>query len=318
MTPTTVLAPAAPSAKTPPWDPHPHYGPHEDLLVVDLGGVEVARYLDGSGSPAFDAPRPFLHPVRTRGGVVLSDAVPLDHTWHLGLSLGVQDVDGANLWGGRTYLRGDGYTWRRDHGRIEHVTWTRRRPGTVTHRLDWRGPDGRVLLHEERTLAWTTLAPDAWRLDLDTTLRLPDGAPGPVTLGSPGSNGRERAGYGGMFWRMAPCRDVHVRTPLGAGEEAVHGSRAADGATWLAWSATTAAEGADVTLVTVPGDAATAADPWFVRVDDYPGLGSALAWTEPVRVDPELHRSFRWVVADSRWDDERVARTVEAMTEDGR
>ncbi|WP_370524129.1 DUF6807 family protein [Cellulomonas sp. APG4] len=309
-----------PPVKTPPWDPRPERGEHGTLLRVQLGSTEVARYVDGTGSPAFDSPRPHLHPVTTCRGTVVTAASPADHTWHLGLGIGVQDVAGHNLWGGRTYLRDGGYTWRRDHGRIEHRTWTTRTPGTVRHRLAWLGSGGEELLREERELAWSVLDDGAWRLDLTFTLTVPDDVPDcpDVPLGSPGSNGREAGGYGGAFWRLADCDDVDVRTPVGRGEEAVHGSVPADGAAWLAWSAT-ARSGDDFTIAVVPGDARTAKDPWFVRAAGYPGIGSALAWDRPLvvrRGHPE-RRALTWVIADGRWEDGRVASAVEGMLDDG-
>ena len=312
-------SPASPSAarpvKVPPWAGSPEWRGHGDLLRVEIAGTEVARYVDGSGSPDFDAPRPHLHPIRTPGGTVVTDAAPLDHTWHLGLNVGVQDVAGANLWGGRTYLRGAGYTWRRDHGRILHQEWLRRAPGSVSHRLTWAGPDGEALLEEVRDLGWTPLDEGSWRLDLRFHLMLPTGAAEPVELGSPGSNGREQAGYGGLFWRIAPSRDIDVRTPAAHGEAAVHGSRPTVGAPWLAWSAAAAGTTNDdgttgageFTIAIAPTDETTARDPWFVRAEGYPGLGSALAWYTPGAVGPRgLARSFAVVVPDGRWEDERV------------
>ncbi|WP_250445069.1 PmoA family protein [Actinotalea sp. C106] len=311
--------PAARPVKVPPWSESPVWREHGDLLRVEIAGTEVARYVDGSGSPDFDSPRPHLHPVRTPGGTLVTDAAPLDHTWHLGLNVGVQDVAGANLWGGRTYLRGAGYTWRRDHGRILHQEWVRRAPGSVSHRLLWAGPDGAALLEEVRDLAWSPLDEGSWRLDLAFHLTLPVGRTEPVELGSPGSHGRDQGGYGGLFWRVAPCVDIDLRTPAARGETAVHGSRPSDGARWLAWSATASDEtgpGAtsrpgtparEFTIAVAPADGHTAQDPWFVRAEDYPGLGSALAWDAPVEVAAAgLSRSFTIVVADGRWEDDRV------------
>ncbi|WP_182112203.1 MULTISPECIES: PmoA family protein [unclassified Actinotalea] len=306
--PPSAVGPDAP-VKAPPWDPAPRWSRHHGLLAVQLGPTEVLRYVDGAGSPAFDAPRPHLHPLRTRSGVVVSDAAPRDHTWHVGLSVGVQDVDGTNLWGGRTYLPDAGYTWRHDHGRVVHRAWERREPGAVREALAWLRPDGTPLLHEERTLRWDAVDDATWRLELGVTLRVPAGTAGrsPVVLGSPGTHGRERAGYGGVFLRVAPCRDVEVSTPLGSGEEAVHGTRPADGAHWLAWRADVG--GRPVTIAVAPGDEITAQDPWFVRVTSYPGIGSALAWDTPLQVaeGSPVRRTFTWVFADGRLPDDVVA-----------
>ena len=50
---------------------------------------------------------------------MVTDHLPEDHVWHLGAGVAIQDVDGVNFWGGRTYTRDAGaYVWRKDHGRI--------------------------------------------------------------------------------------------------------------------------------------------------------------------------------------------------------
>lgn len=271
-----AVHPDDPPLKAPPWDPAPRWAPHATLRTLTLDGLPLAEYVDGSGAPGFDAPRPHLHPVRTPAGIVVTASTPRDHTWHVGLGIGVQDVAGHNLWGGRTYLRDAGYTWRRDHGRIRHDGWLAPPTGTGPDRgamaaangeagadgapvadgasvangasalvqaLSWLGADGEVLLTEVRELRWAWAAPGrpaappaAWRLDVRSTLTVPSGA-GAVRLGSPGAHGRAGGGYGGLFWRLPACRDVDVRTPTGRGEEAVHGSVPSEGAAWLAWTA---------------------------------------------------------------------------------
>jgi hypothetical protein len=95
------------------------------LARLRLGDVPVADEVDGSDLDPNLSPRPYLHPVRTLGGTVVTDALPADHRWHLGISVALQDVEGWNFWGGRTYVRGQGYVWRGDHGRIEHAGFAR-------------------------------------------------------------------------------------------------------------------------------------------------------------------------------------------------
>jgi Methane oxygenase PmoA len=259
-------------------------------LAVD--GVPVAEYVDGAGLDRTLAPRPYLHPVRTLAGVVVTDARPADHPWHLGVSVAIPDVDGANLWGGPTYRHGEGYTWRDDHGRIVHAGFDHLDDGGFTERLHWLAPGGE-LLHTERRRVRARPAERGWELEVVTTLR---NAPGrPVRLGSPATNGREGAGYGGLFCRLAPAGNPQVRTAAAVGEDAVHGS----GAPWLAWT------DRDVTL----GFARTGeapADPWFVRVADYPGVGLQLAAREPVTVDGAVTWGLRVLVADGVLDDGAV------------
>lgn len=257
------------------------------LAELTVGDAVVATYVDGADLAAELAPRPFLHPVRTLAGTVATDAVPEDHRWHLGVCLGVQDVAGANLWGGRTYVRGEGYTWLPDHGVMAHVGWRRRAPGLLDQDLSWRGPDGAELLRERRELAARPVE-GGWALDIAFTL-VATGEP--RALGSPATNGRDGAGYGGLFWRLPRRGDVF--TPEARGEDAVHGSRAP----WIAYQG---ANGAPFTLVLGATDPETAADPWFVRLAGYPGIGSSLAATSPVVVGPEpgLRRAFTAVLAD--------------------
>ncbi|XVV07356.1 DUF6807 family protein [Actinosynnema sp. CA-248983] len=89
-----------------------------------------------------------------------------------------------------------------------------------------------------------------------------------VEINSPGSKGRAGAGYGGWFWRLPELDpgQVEVFTRYGSGEEEVNGSRAE----WLA----VAVGGAAPWTAVVSGPA----EPWFVRVGQYQGVGSALAW----------------------------------------
>lgn len=285
-----------------PWAPQ-----HEELVTLEVAGTTVATYVDGSGTSPLDSPRPHLHPVRTRGGVVVSDSAPADHTWHAGVGVAVQDVAGHNLWGGRTYLRGRDYQWRPDHGRIVHRGWQERTPGSLTEQLEWLGHDGEVLLRETRHLGWAAHG-EAWQLALSFTLH--NDSAEPVALGSPGSNGRPAGGYGGFFWRFPACEEIDVRTATRRGEESVHGTTAP----WLAWSART--DGGDFTVVLAPGDGATASDPWFVRAAGYPGVGSAIAWDAPVVVPPggSVTRAVRAVVADGRLTDEEVAAAVAGLS----
>lgn len=270
--------------------------PSRDVLAVD--GVPVAELRDGTDVATTLSPRPYAHPVSTLGGVVVTDHLPADHAWHLGAGLAIQDVDGTNHWGGRTFTTQDrAYVWRADHGRVR-LDHHGRDGGVADQALTWCDPSGAPLLTERRR--WeASPARDGWWLDLSTELRSATGSP--VPLGGPGSNGRAGGGYGGFFWRIAPCTDVRVRTAHDVGERAVHGTTSS----WLAWTAEFASGTATLVFV-APHDDDT--DPWFVRSAGYPGVGLALAWdrrtTAPV--DEPLRRRVRVLVADGVLDDDRV------------
>ena len=276
----------------------PWAGPLPAVRTLTVDGHPVADYQDGSHVRAVSSPRPYLHPVRTLSGVAVTDHMPLDHVWHLGVGVALQDVDGVNFWGGRTYTRDAGqYIWRPDHGSITSTGTTleetdagKGQEGRLQATLAWNGPDGTTVLVEERAWAWSGVAPSIWRLSLDFSLSPAGDAP--VSLGSPGSNGRFEGGYGGFFWRLPGCEDASVWTPAGAGEAGTHGSVTR----WLAWSGTF--DGGPATLVFVAPDGST--DPWFVRMEGYPGVGRSLAWDSPVTAEPgsPVRRQVTVFVAD--------------------
>ncbi|ALV47039.1 oxidoreductase [Arthrobacter alpinus] len=267
-----------------------------DAIVVS--GIEVAREISGRQLAPTLSPRPYLHPVTTLAGTIVTDAMPLDHVWHLGAGVALQDVNGVNFWGGRTYRREQaGYVWRPDHGRIERTSSHEDGPSR-TESLAWFGPDGAEILHETRNWSWIPAGDGAWTLTLSFTLT-PAGT-GPVSLGSPGSNGREAGGYGGFFWRLPAVENAHIRTPSASGEDAVHGSRAP----WLAWSGNFSGKPATLVFTTPP----EATDPWFVRADGYPGVGSSLAWDAAVVLQPgeTLARTISVTIADGLATDEQI------------
>lgn len=307
-----------------------------------LNGRVVARATDGSRITPTSSPRPYLHPVSTLAGTVVTGHLPEDHVWHLGAGVAIQDVDGVNFWGGRTFTRDAGaYVWRKDHGRIVTLavesgvvesgaaeaneapeqSW-----GWRTETLSWLAPGsstepgnsakpgnsaepgsstqpgsstkhGTPLLNEQRKWSWAAVGPAAWRLTLDFELT-PSG-PDPVSLGSPGSNGRPQGGYGGFFWRLPRVEAARVWTATAEGEDAVHGALPRPDAPWLALSAHFGSgepDGGPATLIFLPANP----DPWFVRVAGYPGVGLSLAWEHAATASHgnPLQRTVTVLVAD--------------------
>lgn len=278
--------------------------PAANKIVV--AGAEVAREISGETVPTSLSPRPYLHPVSTLGGVVVTAALPLDHPWHLGVGVSLQDVNNVNFWGGKTYRRDAGaYVWRADHGSVQQIASVEH-PASRQQELLWSGPDGQEIVRESRSVTWHALPDGAWRLTLSFTLT-PAGDD-PVSLGSPGSNGHEGSGYGGFFWRLPAVENSHIRTSSATGEAAVHGSSSP----WLAWSGDFC--GKPATLVfTAPSEAA---DPWFVRATDYPAVGSALAWDAAVVLAPGQHltRTITVTLADGIASDAQAAHWAKAAT----
>jgi hypothetical protein len=250
------------------------------------------------------SPRPYLHPVRPRGGVTVSDVLPEDHPHHLGVSVAVQDVNGTNLWGGKTYVRDRGYTWLDDHGRIEHLGFDHVADDELTQRLLWRDWEDQPLLEERRMLSARSLSDDAWVLDVSYRLTAPTGHD--VVLGSPATNGRPgKSGYGGFFWR-APMDDVPPRllNAGGEGEDVVNGSTGS-------WLALTTPDYSLVFTGLADGDF------WFVRAAGYPGVCAALAFERPrtIPAGTTLRRAHSVAVVDGAIDRDTAADIAATIAE---
>lgn len=278
-------------------------------MNLSVGHTPVATHRSGDSVSAELSPRPYLHPVRTLAGTEVTETFPADHRHHLGVSVTLADVSGASFWGGRTFTREQGSVMLDNHGRQEHLAWVDRSAGRATELLSWNGPEGTELLREERALRALPLDTTTWVLDLRSSLRNTSGRE--LGIGSPATNGRPGAGYGGVFWR-APIGDQapSVTGPDGmSGEEALHGSRAR----WLSLSSTTA-EGSTWTLLFLQPGPRT--DPWFLRAKEYPGLCPAPAWDTRLSLaaGQTLELGLRTAVTDGPvTDHEALASAVAAL-----
>ncbi|MEU8609457.1 PmoA family protein [Actinoplanes sp. NPDC048791] len=262
-------------------------------MRLAVGDVDVAEYVTEPEVDPLNGPRPYLHPVRTLAGVEVTDVLPEDHQWHLGVSVAMQDVNGVNLWGGRTYVRDQGYTWLDDHGRIIHAQWLAQAADSFSERLLWLGPQDETLLTETRTVA-ARAVPLGWELSFSYELSTIQ----PVTLGSPATNGRPGgAGYGGFFWRATPGPTTTF-TASRTGEESVNGSDEP-------WVALTGPGPYTLVFRGLSDD-----DRWFVRTGagGYNGVCAALAFEKTVTVTPDapLSRSLTILVADGALTREQI------------
>jgi len=230
------------------------------LLVND---TVLAEYSDGAQLEPVLSRRPFLHPVRTLGGSLVTEVRPADHEHHLGVSLTLPDVNGTSFWGGTTYIRDRGSVLLENHGvqRRDGFDWM---PNRIDERLTWLSERRDPLLTETRGISSRAVA-GGWALDWSSKLS----AVVDVSIGSPATNGREGAGYGGIFWRF-PFASARVSSEGGSGSGAAHGDRSR----WLSVVDTSPNAVGSVLLVQ------SGTLPWFVRDDEYVGACPALAWDE--------------------------------------
>lgn len=217
---------------------------HETGRAVALfhsGGL-LCRYVYVPETAANESPKPYFHPVNSLAGDTLTNFRPNDHPWHHALSLTLNNVSGANFWGGPTCLKPDGYKWRDDHGVQRHVAWTKLEASgataTLAHTLEWRRLE-EVIFHEERSLAITVdAAARAWSLHWRSQLTNVSGRE--LSLGNPHSNGGLAGShYTGLQFRGArELLDDHLDPTIKVvaeggleGIPAVHGASAR----WMEW-----------------------------------------------------------------------------------
>ncbi|WTX30432.1 PmoA family protein [Streptomyces sp. NBC_00658] len=273
---------------------------NNDSLVLRIGDRPVGRYITRPELSPRLSPRPYLHPVTTLAGTAVTELSPADHAHHLGVGVAVPDVEGHNFWGGRTYVRDQGPTELDNHGAQRHLSFQLRDPDGFVEELRWVAAGGE-LLRERRTVSATELTDTAWALDF--TFSLTNTTPDALSLGSPATNGRPGAAYGGFFWRARKEAEAPVVFTAGTeGEDAVHGSRA----DWVGLA------GTGWTLVFAGATETTRRDPWFVRTTEYPGVGSSLAHDErlPVAAGKTVVRRIVTVVADGRLERGEAAALV--------
>lgn len=275
-------------------------------LSVATEGVEVARYVYAPGDAPLESPRPYLHPVRTLGGVVTTDYRPDDHVWHKGVSLALPVVGRHNLWGGPTYLRDRGYVQLENNGSQAHQgfsgAFAEDAGAGFTQELTWLAADGGVLAQEHRALAFARLpAPGvvgadgaAWAMTWSTTVI--NTSSEPLDLGSPTSKGRENAGYGGFFWRAAaPFRHGIVTMPDWIGGDEARGRRGR----WAGYAGASPGAQASVVIVSHPDNpSGLGGDPeWFVRTEEYPALNPAPFFFREVTFPPGAALTFHYALA---------------------
>jgi hypothetical protein len=171
-------------------------------LQVRYGDQQLAEYVYRPAEAQLESPRPFWHPLYTLGGDLVSLYRPHDHVWHKGISWSLPNVGSENFWGGPTYVRDRGYVQLPNDGAMVHQEFTRLTADTehvgAVERLAWVTEAGDTWFEEQRQFAVTVDA-GAWVLTFGSRLSNVSGSE--VVIGSPTTQGRDNAGYGGLFWR---------------------------------------------------------------------------------------------------------------------
>jgi len=313
---------------------------HGRSIGVGVGEVEIARYVYAEDIPAFEAPRPYLHPLRTLSGALVTGYRPWDHRWHRGLSMTWSHVSGQNFWGGPSYVDGRGYVARDNVGRIQHEGFAviDHDPGEagrleLGEYLTWITASGQQWLAEDRRLLLHQVDPGRGCYALDVRSDLHNISGQDLDLGSPTTHGRPAAGYTGWFWRgprsLTGARVLTGGVPLdsdpegdgsaGAGSAgfAASDGTGADGgdaramgtrSAWLACTGPNDGLDGEVTLLVLAGRCSRARAHWFVRSEPFPAIAPSPAFHQPIVLPPQesLTLEHRFVIADGAWSRERI------------
>lgn len=270
---------------------------HGRSLRISFDGNELVRYVYRPWDVRLESPRPYFHPLYTLGGDLVSLYRPHDHVWHKGIAWSLPNVGPANFWGGVTYLRDGGYQQLPNNGSMEHRDFDRisvDETGVhIGQNLDWVTERGETWFAERRRVrVEADPAAGTWMLVFGTHLTNVSGRE--IVFGSPTTEGRPNAGYGGLFWRgPRSFSGGRVYAPGVAGGDELMGIRGP----WLGFTGRHDDSDRSSTLVFVDApDNPNHPTKWFVRTGIYACLCPAPFFDEEVPVAPGGELAYRYAV----------------------
>lgn len=269
----------------------------QGALSVHYGEQKLFDYVYDCGSPQVESPRPYFHPVSTLAGEPVTLLKPPDHVWHRGIAWSLPNVGTENFWGGVTYRRGIEYRQLPNNGAMRHLEFLRTSPEAFAHRLCWVTESGEEWFREVRRID-VTVVPEAsaWVLGFCTAMTNVSGQE--IAIGSPTTEGRENAGYGGLFWR-GPESFIggRVYTPPADGGVANEGGDEMMGvrAPWMGYTNGTAT----LLFVDAPDNVGHPTQ-WFVRTGIFACVCPAPFFSAevPVAAGESLLLRYAIVIAD--------------------
>ena len=273
-------------------------------VTVRDGEIELFRYTYTPDHPQLESPRPYLHPLRTRGGDLVSLYRPHDHVWHKGISWALPVIDDENFWGGWSYVHGQGYVSLPNNGEQRaagEVAVTVGEAVTIAHELQWITQAGEHWFDERRVLTAAPVSETAWALSFETRMTNVRGSA--VSFGSPTTRGRENAGYGGLFWRGPRSFTGGTLVAPGVqGRDELRGQRHE----WMGFVGRHDGVDRSSLLLMLDDDRNPHHPPqWFARSDEFAALNPAPFFSEEtvVAAGDTLHHRYGVGIADGTVDD---------------
>lgn len=287
-------------------------GKREESIEYGVDGVTLLRYVYKTEQPASEVPKPFIHPLRTLGGNIVSIYRPNDHRWHTGVMMTMSHLGDKNFWGGPSYVRDQGYQRRGNHGRIDHLGFSAIQSEgdkfAIDEALQWKVEDGTVWLEETRRIAVEKILREENYWWLSYSMKLHNVSGEPLDFGSPTTHGRSMAGYGSLFWRGP--RSFTNGTVIGPEE---HEDYMGVQMPWIAYQGTHDGVDDQSTLLFVDEPRNPRfPNKWFVRKEPYACVSFSFMFDETYRLEPDADLSLRYhiLIFDGAPDKETLARVA--------
>ena len=295
-----------------------------ERISVAADGTELKAYVNAPDPVAFESRKPYIHPLRTLQGRVVSGYRPNDHRWHKGLQMTASHLSGQNFWGGDCYVHGEGYLRRPELvGSMRHDGFDALEVACdrldFTERLTWIENGGEAWARERRELALHSVDAETSTYALDWAIHLTNIRGESLHFGSPTTHGREMAGYTGLQWRGP--RDFtggQVLSPAGpsTGEEMM--GESASEHPWLGFVGEHDDVDAHSTIAFAhaPQNARSVhASHWFVRSEPIPTVAFSWSFFEEFTLPPGDSFSYRYrmLIADGAWEAEKIQKRLSSL-----
>ncbi len=286
---------------------------HEHLEIY-YGERLLFRYVYIPRTQTIESPRPYFHPIKTLAGDTLTLFRPNDHRWQHGLSMAIPYLSGENFWGGSTYQHDTGYVQKPNNGQQRHLDWNKMLCDEVqgvhlTEQLVWVTQSGEKWLDETRQISVSQIAPNAdyWTLEVQLWLKNRRGEV--VEFGSPTSEGRPEAGYGGLHWRGSRDLQNGLLTLFDGQTGKTDGDLMGKSGAWLAYSGLHDGVDRSSTLVFVDSPSNPRyPTKWFTRTEQAAAVSFAFAYDQRYALPPDetLALKYKIIIANGTWTQDKI------------
>jgi hypothetical protein len=276
----------------------------EDALHVEADGSRVVVKLGDKPLAAYqyveNPAKPYLAELYSPSGVSVLRDSPVDHKHHHGLMFAVA-VDGVNFWEEANKF---GRQKHREGSEPQVIERDGQSFVLATQKLDWVGPDDKLLLREQRTMVVGQLTkPAATLVGGLCVLETPPGKDSVTLTGSP---------YFGLGMRFVQSMDKGGTLLNADGKTGVKGTNEARSA-WCAYSASAEGKPVTVAMFAFPGNPRHPTT-WFTMDQGFAYMAATLNLAkEPLKIEAGKPLVLRYAVAV--WDGKVEKAAIDGLYE---